>query len=92
MALAWTRSALSLAVTGTLIARAAFTAGANALGVVSAIATAIVVLATWRHGLQLYDKRSAAGAPPSPQPRALGVLTGITVASAVAATIMTVSL
>ena len=56
-ALAWTRSALNMAASGTLIARAAFTAHLDVLGVASAVAMAMLALLTWRHGQAMYRER-----------------------------------
>ncbi|MHB8657651.1 MAG: DUF202 domain-containing protein [Solirubrobacteraceae bacterium] len=55
--LAWTRSALSLAGTGVLTARAAFLAGLPAVGVAIGIFMAAVSLLAYRHGQLIYPRR-----------------------------------
>jgi uncharacterized membrane protein YidH (DUF202 family) len=53
-ALAWTRSALAMAASGVLIARAAFVGHLRVLGVVSAVEMAMLAALTWRHGQAIY--------------------------------------
>ena len=91
-ALAWTRSALNMAASGTLIARAGFTAHLDTLGVASAIAMATVALLTWRHGQALYRDRSHPGMPPLQQTRAFGLLTAATLLIAMVAIVVTIAI
>ena len=62
-ALAWTRSALTMAASGVLIARAAFVGHLAVLGVVSAVAMAILSGLTWRNGQATYRERREAWMP-----------------------------
>ena len=66
--MAWTRSALNMAASGTLIARAGFAAHLNGLGIASALAMATMAYLTWRHGRKIYHQRGRAGAFPHHQP------------------------
>lgn len=91
-ALAWTRSALNLLASGTLIARAAFVAKLDVLGVASGAAMAVLALITWRHGRVIYANRALTGAHPHHQTGALGFLTAATLGTAVVAVIVTVAL
>jgi len=91
-ALAWTRSALNMAGSGVLIARAAFTANLDALGVASAIAMAIMALLIWSHGQTIYRQRGVAGTFPYHQPGALRLLTVATVLTAMVAILVTVAI
>jgi uncharacterized membrane protein YidH (DUF202 family) len=88
-ALAWTRSALNMAASGTLIARAGFTAHLDALGVVCAIAMATMAWLTWRHGQVIYRERGQPGMRPHLQTTAFGLLTAAT--SLIAATAIAVT-
>lgn len=88
--LAWTRSALNMAASGTLIARASFLAHLDALGLASAIAMATIALLTWRHGLAIYRERGVAGTFPHHQPGALGALTAATLLTAAIAMLVTI--
>jgi uncharacterized membrane protein YidH (DUF202 family) len=81
-ALAWTRSALNLAASGTLIARAAFTAHLDVLGLASAVAMASLALLTWRHGRGIYLARGVPGTFPHHERGALGLLTAATLVTA----------
>ncbi len=81
-ALAWTRSALNMAVSGTLIARAAFAAHLAVLGTASAVAMAMMAMFTWRHGQAIYRGRRDPGASPRLQIRAFVLLTVATVLTA----------
>jgi uncharacterized membrane protein YidH (DUF202 family) len=90
-ALAWTRSALSMAASGTLIARAAFVGHLGALGVAAVVAMATVSALTWRHGQVIYRERHHAVMPPYAQTSAFGVLTGATVLTAAIAVIVTIA-
>ena len=89
-ALAWTRSALSMLAIGTLIARAAFIADLDVLGVLSALGTVALALLTWRHGNVLYRERELDSSDPHHQPGALGFLMAATLMTAVVALIVTI--
>jgi uncharacterized membrane protein YidH (DUF202 family) len=91
-ALAWTRSALNMAASGTLIARAGFAAHLNALGVASALAMATMAYLTWRHGRTIYHQRGHAGASPHHQPGALGLLTAATLITAGVGIVVTIAI
>lgn len=91
-ALAWTRSALTMAASGVLIARAAFVGHLPALGVVSAVAMAILSALTWRHGHAIYRDRREAWMPERLQMAAFGLLTGATVLIAAIAIVVTVAI
>jgi hypothetical protein len=91
-ALAWTRSALNIAASGTLLARGAFTGHLDALGIAIAIATAAIFLLTWRQGQVIYVARRRYAGSPRLQTRAFGALTTATLAIAVAATVITVAI
>ena len=89
--LAWSRSALNMAVSGTLIARAAFEARLSALGIAAAFAAAVVSLLTWRHGEALYLERRRRGASARLQTHEFGLLTAATVVIAAIAIVVTVA-
>jgi uncharacterized membrane protein YidH (DUF202 family) len=91
-ALAWTRSALNMAGSGILIARAAFMADLDALGVVVAIAVGVMALLTWRHGQAIFGERKLAGARSQHQQAALRRLTAGTVLIGAVAIVVTVAL
>jgi hypothetical protein len=91
-ALSWTRSSLSMAASGTLIARAAFVAKLNALGVVCAIAMATLAYLIYRHGRRIYSSGDQPGAFSHPHATTLGRLTVATVTVAVVAVVVTVAL
>ena len=91
-ALAWTRSALNLAVGGALLARAAFAAGLDALGVVCALAMATSAWLTWRHGRMIYYGRQMTGQFTRPQTRAFALLTGATLLVASLAIVVTIAI
>jgi len=91
-ALAWTRSALSMLAIGTLIARAAFEADLNVLGVIAAAGTLALALLTWRQGNLLYRERAVDSSEPHHQPGALGFLMSATLVVAVVALIVTIVL
>jgi hypothetical protein len=55
-----------MAVSGTLIARAAFAAHLAALGIACAVAIAMTALLTWRHGQAIYRERRSRGTSPRP--------------------------
>jgi len=91
-ALAWTRSALNMAASGTLIARAAFVGHLDALGIVSAIAMGTLAAATWRHGQVIYRERREPGMPPHLQAVAFGRLMAATVLIAAIAVVVTIAI
>ena len=89
-ALAWTRSALNLLANGTLIARAAFVAHLDVVGVLTAVAAAALALVTWRHGRAIYD-HGLVGPDRYHQTGALGLLTVATVVTALVAIVVTLA-
>ena len=89
-ALAWTRSALTMAASGVLIARAAFVGQLAWLGVVSAIAMATLSALTWRHGQIIYRDRRESGMPQRLQTAAFAQLTAATVLIAAIAIVVTI--
>ena len=91
-ALAWTRSGLNLLASGTLIARAAFVAHLDAIGVISAAVAAALALLTWRQGNVLYRERAINDSQPHHQPGALGFLMAATLVTAAVALIVTIVL
>ena len=91
-ALAWTRSALTMAASGVLIARAAFVGHLPVLGVVSAVAMAILSGLMWRNGQAIYRERREAWMPQRPQTTAFGLLTVATVLIAATAIAVTVAI
>lgn len=90
-ALAWQRSALNMAASGTLIARAAFEGNLAALGVVMAIAMAMLSALTWRQGQLIYRARRL-GLPPRLQAIAFALLTTATTLIAAIAIVVTIAL
>ncbi len=91
-ALAWTRSALTMAASGVLIARAAFVGHLPVLGVVSAVAMAILSALTWRNGRAIYRERREPWMPQRLQTAAFGRLTAATALIAAIATVVTVAI
>lgn len=91
-ALAWTRSALTMATSGVLIARAAFVGHLPALGVVSAVAIAILSALTWRNGQTTYRERREPWMPQHPRTAAFVLLTVATVLIAAIAIVVTVAI
>jgi uncharacterized membrane protein YidH (DUF202 family) len=91
-ALAWTRSALNMAASGALIARAAFESHLVALGVVSAVGAAVLSILTWHRGRTVYRERRNIGAPPRLQTRAFSLLSAATFLIAMIAVIVTVAI
>jgi uncharacterized membrane protein YidH (DUF202 family) len=89
-ALAWTRSALTMAASAVLIARAAFVGHLAWLGVVSAVAIATLSALTWRHGHVIYGERREPGMPQHLQTDAFAQLTAATVLIAAIAIVVTV--
>jgi hypothetical protein len=81
-----------MAGSGILIARAAFMADLDALGVVVAIAMAVMALLTWRHGQATLSDRELAGPRSHHQPAALRRLTAGTVLIGAVAIMVTVAL
>ena len=77
-ALAWTRSALTMAASGALIARAAFVGDLAWLAVVSAMAIATLSVLTWHHG-QVICEQHEPGIPRRLQTVAFALLTVATV-------------
>ena len=90
--LAWTRSALNMAASGTLIARAAFVEHLAVLGVATVVAMATLSALTWRHGQVTYRKRHHPGMESHVQTSAFGLLTKATVLIAAIAVIVTITL
>lgn len=91
-ALAWTRSSLNMAASGTLIVRAAFTARLDVLAVASAVAAGLLAGLTWRHGRVIYFGRQTAGEFTRPQTRAILLLTGATLVIAIVAIVVTIAI
>ena len=89
-ALAWTRSALTMAASGVLIARAAFVGHVTWLGVVSVVAMATLSGLTWRHGQVIYRERHEPGMPEHLQTAAFGRLTAATMVIAAIAIFVTI--
>ena len=91
-ALAWTRSALTMAASGVLIARAAFVGHFPVLGVVIAVAMAILSALTWRNGQAIYRERREPWMHQRLQFAAFGLLTAATVLIAAIAIVVTVAI
>lgn len=81
-----------MAASGTLIARAAFAARLDALGVASAVAMATFAWLTWRHGRVIYFGRQTGGEFSRPQTHALGLLTAVTLLVATVAFVVTIAI
>lgn len=81
-ALAWARSALSLAANGVLIARGAFEADVPVLGAVLTVAVAAATLLVWRHGERITPARRLPLPGPHEQSRPFRQLTAFTVGTA----------
>ena len=90
-ALAWTRSAINMAASGVLIARAAFVGQLAALGIICAIAMAILSALTWRRGKLIYRERRAPGMSAHLQTTAFWLLTVATVLVAAVAILVTIA-
>lgn len=90
--LAWSRSALTMAASGVLIARAAFVGHLAVLGVVSAVAMAILSALTWRNGQAIYLERREPWMPQRLQMAAFCLLTAATVLIAAIAIVVTVAI
>jgi hypothetical protein len=91
-ALAWTRSALNMAASAILIARAGFAAHLTALGIASGLAMSTMAYLTWRHGRAIYLQRGHARTFPHHQPGALLLLTAASVSTAAVAVVVTVAI
>jgi uncharacterized membrane protein YidH (DUF202 family) len=91
-ALAWTRSALTMAASGVLIARAAFVGHLPGLGVVSAVGMAVLSALTWRNGQAIYRERREPWMPQRRQMAAFGLLTAATMLIAAIAIVVTVAI
>jgi uncharacterized membrane protein YidH (DUF202 family) len=89
-ALAWTRSALTMAASGVLIARAAFVGHLAWLGVVIAIAMVTLSALTWHHGQIIYRDRREPVMPRHLQTDAFAHLTAATVLIAATAIVVTI--
>ena len=89
-ALAWTRSALTMAASGALIARAAFVGHVAWLTVFSAFAIATLSVLTWYHGQVIYRAHRGPGIPQHLQTVAFGLLTAATVLIAAVAILLTI--
>jgi len=90
-ALAWTRSALNMAGTGVLIARAAFLAHIAALGVAIGAVMSLFAVTAWRHGLEIYSDRRLQSVGVRHQAEALRLLTAATLLTATAAIVVTLA-
>lgn len=91
-ALAWTRSSLTMAASGVLIARAAFIGDLPVVGVVSAVAMAILSALTWRNGQAIYRERHETWMPQRLPTAAFSVLMAATVLIAAIAIVVTVAI
>jgi uncharacterized membrane protein YidH (DUF202 family) len=89
-ALAWTRSALNMAATGTLIARGAFEARLDGLAIASALAVAALSALTWDRGRIIYRLRRTPGSHVTVETEAFWLLTLVTVGISVLAIVVTV--
>ena len=87
-ALAWTRSALTMAASGVLITRAAFVGHLAWLAVVSAVAIATLSVLTWHHGQVIYREHREPGMQRL-RTVAFGLLTAATVLIASVAIVVT---
>jgi NADH:ubiquinone oxidoreductase subunit 6 (subunit J) len=81
-----------MAASGVLIARAAFVGHLPVLGVVSAVAMAILSALTWSNGQASYRERREAWMPQRLQTAAFGLLTAATVLIAAIAIVVTVAI
>jgi hypothetical protein len=88
--LSWTRSALSLAANGVLIARAAFDADLPVLGVLLTVAIAAATLLVLSHGRRITPARRRPLPGPHEQIHPFRQLTFFTVATAAIATVISV--
>jgi hypothetical protein len=81
-----------MAASGVLIARAAFVGHLPVLGVVSAVAMAILSALTWRNGQAIYRERREGWMPQRLQTTAFRLLTLATVVIAATAIAVTVAI
>jgi len=81
-----------MAGSGVLIARAAFTANLDLLGVAIAIAIAALAFLTWRHGRVIYERRRRPGMASALQTREFTFLTTATVLIAALAIAVTIAI
>ena len=88
-ALAWTRSALSVAASGALIARACLGAHLNVLGTLIAIVMAMLAFVVWRHGRETYAETPQLEALERRRRGALAGLATVTIFTALLAIIVT---
>jgi uncharacterized membrane protein YidH (DUF202 family) len=90
--LAWIRSAISLAAIGVLIARAAFVAHLDVLGVLFAIGMSTMAGLTWLHARSAEPRDAPGDEKSTPQPEALGLLTAATLLTAAVALVVTLAI
>jgi uncharacterized membrane protein YidH (DUF202 family) len=90
-ALAWTRTALTMAGNGILIARAAFLAHVVALGLATGVVMGVIAVITWRHGDLIYSERRLEAGGAQHQPEALRLLTAATLLTAAVAIVVTLA-
>jgi uncharacterized membrane protein YidH (DUF202 family) len=92
-ALAWTRSSLSLAGNGVLLARAALIANDELAGLMLGVAFVLVSLLIWRHAVHIYPHRRLPDTRAAHhQARAFRLLVAVTVVTVVLATALSVAL
>lgn len=89
-ALAWTRSALNMAASGALIARASFEAHLDAVALLVGIVMTAISMLTWQHGRTIYAARGRAGSFPHHQQGTLALLSAATLLVAAFALVVTV--
>ena len=77
---------------GALIARAAFNADVDVLGVITALGTLALALVTWREGNVVYRERERDTSQAHHQPGALGFLMAATLVIALVALIVAIVL
>ena len=90
-ALAWTRSGLSIAAIGALIARACLSAHLDVLGVLIAVFMTILALVIWRYGERAYAEPGLSEAARRRRGGVLAGLTAATVFTALLAVIVTLA-
>ena len=88
-ALAWTRSALSVAASGALIVRACLRAHLDVLGTLIAIVMAMLAFVVWRHGRETYAEAWQLDTLERRRRGALAGLATVTIFTAVLAIIVT---
>ncbi len=81
-----------MAASGVLIARAAFVGHLPELGVLSAVAMAILSALTWRNGQAIYRERRQPWMPQRLQTAAFGLLTAATVLIAAISIVVTIAI